>query len=80
MEDYNDPTPHATITPEQAVDVLQTVTEGVTEFMRCYDSPESRRLVSALHTANNLVRATQVGACGRCREDEEFGGKAEEFA
>jgi len=59
MRYHNDQSPHAIFTPEQAMDLLHTVTEGVVEFMRCYDSPESRRLISALQTASTMVRMSR---------------------
>ncbi len=73
---YHDESGHAFITPEQAIDLLHTVTEGVVEFMRCYDSPESRRLISALQTASTMVRMSQRESCQDdpgSFEDDDFG-------
>jgi|GEM_PF-2698230 len=53
------------LTPDQAIDMLETITESVVEFMKCYDSPDSRRLVNSLRAAGRVMRATQCGAAGR---------------
>ena len=74
MSDHDDnAAPRATITPEQTIDMLQTVSESVMEFMRRYDSPESRRLINALRIATSLVRAMQEAWCQGHDHDEKWG-------